>query len=145
MLSVGNLVASLSLEPVVKTAAMGVLQRVMIAICILLTLAFGVCFLCASSIMKPSMSRHISAPCCAHVLIHAVAPEEGKETPNKSILEEICSERTESLVRPERIFHKSFASNQESINCALKTVWNAKSHADEHGQGCSDHHTRKDW
>jgi hypothetical protein len=61
-LSVGNLLASLSLEPVMKTAAMGVLHRVMIAICIVLTLAFGVSCLCASKMMKLSTLRHISAP-----------------------------------------------------------------------------------
>jgi hypothetical protein len=61
-LSVGNLLASLSLEPVMKTAAVGVLHRVMIAICIVLTLAFGVSCLCASRMMKLSTVRHISAP-----------------------------------------------------------------------------------
>jgi hypothetical protein len=58
----GHLLASLSLEPVIKTTAMGALHRVAIAICIVLTLAFGVSCLFASTMMTLPMLRHISAP-----------------------------------------------------------------------------------
>jgi hypothetical protein len=120
-----------------KTAAVGVVHRVAIAICIVLTLAFGVSCLCASTMMNLPMLRHISAP-FAHAMINAVAPKEAKATPDKIHPRGDLFRAQRELVLPERMFHKSFARNQERINCALKTVGNAKSHADEHGQDCSD-------
>jgi hypothetical protein len=61
-ISVGSLLASFPMKTTMKPADMEVIPHGAIAVCIILTLAFGIACLCASTIIKPSMSAggHLS-------------------------------------------------------------------------------------
>ena len=70
------------MKTIMKPADTEVIPQSAIAVCIILTLAFGICCLCAPTVIKPSMSAggHVSFT-YSNVMRHAAfPPEPGKAT-----------------------------------------------------------------